>query len=868
MTAQEIREQFLTFFKEKEHAFIASSPIVVKDDPTLMFINAGMNQFKDWFLGNGTPSSIRVCNSQKCLRVSGKHNDLEEVGVDTYHHTLFEMLGNWSFGDYFKEEAIAWAWEFLTEVCKIDKDILYVTVFEGAEEDGLKLDSEAYNFWKQHVAEDRILMGNKKDNFWEMGKTGPCGPCSEIHVDIRSAEEKAKISGDQLVNQDHPQVVEVWNLVFMEFNRMASGELQKLPAQHVDTGMGFERLAMVLQGKTSNYDTDVFMPIINKLESLSGIKYGTKEETDIALRVVADHVRAVSFAIADGQMPSNTGAGYVIRRILRRAIRYGYSKLNKNEAFIYSLVDVLADQMGAFFPEIIAQKALIQKVIQEEENSFLNTLAKGIDRYNNYVKTLSGSTIDGKFAFELFDTYGFPIDLSQLLARESNLSINMEEFQAELQQQKARSRAATVIDAGDWTVLKQGEGVFVGYDTLETETTVLRHRKVTAKDKTWHQLELEETPFYPEGGGQVGDVGVLVFGEEKVSVADTKKENGVILHFLKKLPANINGNIKAVVSGEKRKASAANHSATHLMHKALRDVLGNHVEQKGSLVNSNYLRFDFSHFQKVSKEELKKVAEIVNENISQNHSLKENREAKIEEAKAQGAMALFGEKYGDKVRVIQFGESVELCGGIHVNSTAQIGKFIITSESAVASGVRRIEAITYEKADELINQEFEILADVREQLKNPKDLKKQVASLLEQNSNLQKELDLLQKEKSKGLKKELLTKITEVNGVNFLAQKIDLGSADTIKDLAFQMKGEVNNLFLVLGAEVKGKPNLTVVISEELANDKNWNAGKIIRDLAKEIQGGGGGQAFFATAGGNNLAGLENALEKAKSIVH
>ena len=868
MTAQEIREQFLTFFKEKEHAFIASSPIVVKDDPTLMFINAGMNQFKDWFLGNGTPSSIRVCNSQKCLRVSGKHNDLEEVGVDTYHHTLFEMLGNWSFGDYFKEEAIAWAWEFLTEVCKIDKDILYVTVFEGAEEDGLKLDSEAYNFWKQHVAEDRILMGNKKDNFWEMGKTGPCGPCSEIHVDIRSAEEKAKISGDQLVNQDHPQVVEVWNLVFMEFNRMASGELQKLPAQHVDTGMGFERLAMVLQGKTSNYDTDVFMPIINKLESLSGIKYGTKEETDIALRVVADHVRAVSFAIADGQMPSNTGAWYVIRRILRRAIRYGYSKLNKNEAFIYSLVDVLADQMGAFFPEIIAQKALIQKVIQEEENSFLNTLAKGIDRYNNYVKTLSGSTIDGKFAFELFDTYGFPIDLSQLLARESNLSINMEEFQAELQQQKARSRAATVIDAGDWTVLKQGEGVFVGYDTLETETTVLRHRKVTAKDKTWHQLELEETPFYPEGGGQVGDVGVLVFGEEKVSVADTKKENGVILHFLKKLPANINGNIKAVVSGEKRKASAANHSATHLMHKALRDVLGNHVEQKGSLVNSNYLRFDFSHFQKVSKEELKKVAEIVNENISQNHSLKENREAKIEEAKAQGAMALFGEKYGDKVRVIQFGESVELCGGIHVNSTAQIGKFIITSESAVASGVRRIEAITYEKADELINQEFEILADVREQLKNPKDLKKQVASLLEQNSNLQKELDLLQKEKSKGLKKELLTKITEVNGVNFLAQKIDLGSADTIKDLAFQMKGEVNNLFLVLGAEVKGKPNLTVVISEELANDKNWNAGKIIRDLAKEIQGGGGGQAFFATAGGNNLAGLENALEKAKSIVH
>lgn len=867
MTAIEIRQKFLDFFKEKEHAFIASSPIVVKDDPTLMFINAGMNQFKDWFLGNGTPSSVRVCNSQKCLRVSGKHNDLEEVGVDTYHHTLFEMLGNWSFGDYFKKEAISWAWEFLTEVCKIDKNILYVTVFEGAEDDKLAMDSEAFNFWKQHIAEDRILMGNKKDNFWEMGKTGPCGPCSEIHVDIRSEEEKAKISGDKLVNQDHPQVVEVWNLVFMEFNRLASGELQKLPAQHVDTGMGFERLAMVLQGKKSNYDTDVFMPLIQKTENLTGIKYGAKEETDIALRVIADHVRAVSFAIADGQMPSNNGAGYVIRRILRRAIRYGYSKLNKNEAFIYLLVDVLAEQMGAFFPELNAQKNLITKVIQEEENSFLHTLSKGIERYNNYVDQQKGKTVDGKFAFELFDTYGFPIDLTQLLARENSLEINMNEFKSELEQQKTRSRAATSIDAGDWTVLKEGEGKFIGYDNLELETQVLRYRKVTAKDKTWYQLELEQTPFYPEGGGQVGEVGVLVFEDEKLSVADTKKENGVILHFLKKLPKNITSKVKAVVSHKKRMASAANHSATHLMHKALRDVLGSHVEQKGSLVSPDYLRFDFSHFQKVSKEELEKIIEIVNQNITHNYSLKENRSANIEEAKAQGAMALFGEKYGDKVRIIQFGESVELCGGIHVNSTAQIGKFIITSESAVASGVRRIEAITYEKADELINEEFALLSDIRELLKNPKDLRKQITSLLDQNTTLQKEVEQLQKEKSKGLKQELLQEIKDFNGVNFLAKKIDLASTDAIKDLAFQLKAEVDNLFMLLAVEINGKPNLSLVISEKLVEEKGWNAGKIIRDLAKEIQGGGGGQAFFATAGGNNSNGIENALVNAKNIV-
>jgi len=867
MTAKEIRQEYLNYFKNKGHEFVASAPIVVKDDPTLMFINAGMNQFKDLFLGNSAVKHARVCNSQKCLRVSGKHNDLEEVGVDTYHHTLFEMLGNWSFGDYFKKDAIAWGWDFLTEVCKIDPDSLYVTVFEGAKEDGLSIDQDAYDFWKQHISEDRILMGNKADNFWEMGKIGPCGPCSEIHVDIRSAEEKAKTPGADLVNMDDPQVVEVWNLVFMEYNRLASGDLEKLPAQHVDTGMGFERLAMVIQGKQSNYDTDVFMPIINRIVELTGKKYGETEETDIAIRVVADHVRAVGFAIADGQMPSNTGAGYVIRRILRRGIRYGYSKLDKNEAFIYKLVDVLAAEMGEFFPEIIAQKDLIQKVIKEEENSFLHTLAKGIERYKSHVKGISGTVIDGKFAFELFDTYGFPIDLSELLARENGLTINMDEFSSELKKQKDRSRAATAIDAGDWIVLNEGEGTFVGYDQLETETKVLRYREVKAKDKTFIQVELDETPFYPEGGGQVGDVGVLVFDGEKLSVADTKKENGVILHYLPKSPANIGGVVKAVVSGEKRKASAANHSATHLMHHALRKVLGTHVEQKGSLVTPKNLRFDFSHFQKVSKEELQEISEIVNQGILDNYALKENRDANIEEAKAQGAMALFGEKYGDKVRVIQFGESVELCGGIHVESSTQIGKFIITSEAAVASGVRRIEAITLEKANAFINDEFELLADVREMLKNPKDLKKQIQGLLNDNNNLQKQVEKFQKEQSKGLKSDLLKEVENINGINFLAKKVAIDSAEGIKDLAFQMKAEVDNLFLVLGAEIKGKPNLTVVISENLSAEKDLNAGKIIRELAKEIQGGGGGQAFYATAGGNNVAGIQKALDKARELI-
>lgn len=867
MKAKEIRKEFLDFFKNKEHQFTASSPMVVKDDPTLMFINAGMNQFKDMFLGNVEVKNPRVCNSQKCLRVSGKHNDLEEVGVDTYHHTMFEMLGNWSFGDYFKKEAIAWSWEFLTEVCKIDKDSLYVTIFEGAEDEGLELDQEAYDLWTEFAPKERILTGNKKDNFWEMGASGPCGPASEIHVDIRSDEEKAKVPGADLVNMDHPQVIEVWNLVFMEFNRLATGKLQKLPAQHVDTGMGFERLAMVVQGKKSNYDSDVFTPLIEKVVKYTGKKYGESEETDVAIRVIVDHVRAVAFAIADGQMPSNTGAGYVIRRILRRAVRYGYSKLNMSEPFIYKLVDVLAEQMGDFFPEILKQKDLASKVIKEEEQNFLRTLDKGIHKFNTYLDQLEVKTVDGKFAFELLDTFGFPIDLTQLLAREQDFDVDMKGYKAALQEQKERSRKATAIEVEDWIVVNKGEGVFIGYDNLQTESTILRYRGVKAKGKELYQIELNQTPFYPEGGGQVGDAGVLISNDEKFPIHDTKKENGVILHYMKQLPSNPAATFEAVVSKAKRAATNANHSATHLLHNALRTVLGDHVEQKGSLVNEKNLRFDFSHFQKVTEEEMAQIEAIINDGIKANTDLDENRNATVDEAKAQGAMALFGEKYGDKVRVIKFGDSVELCGGTHVASTSQIGKFIFTTESAVAAGVRRVEAITSVKADEFINKELSLLDDIRAILKNPKDVKKHLEGVLNQNITLGKEVEVLLKAKTKGLKTELLAAVKEVNGVNFLATKIDLESADAIKDLAFQMKSEIDNLYLVLGAEINGKPNLTVVLSENLVKDKGLNAGQIIRDLAKEIQGGGGGQAFYANAGGKNPAGIPIALEKSISYI-
>ena len=868
MTAKEIRQSFLEFFKEKKHEFIASSPMVVKDDPTLMFINAGMNQFKDLFLGNSEVKHTRVCNSQKCLRVSGKHNDLEEVGVDTYHHTMFEMLGNWSFGDYFKKEAIEWAWEFLTKVCKINQDSLYVTVFEGAKDDGLDFDQEAYEYWEKIVPKERILMGNKKDNFWEMGASGPCGPCSEIHVDIRSNEEKEKISGKDLVNNDHPQVIEIWNLVFMEFNRLASGDLEKLPAKHVDTGMGFERLAMVLQGKQSNYDSDVFTPLIHKIVEISGVKYTSaeKSETDIAIRVIADHVRAVSFAIADGQMPSNNGAGYVIRRILRRAVRYGYSKLNLSKPFIYKLVDILSNQMGEFFPELERQKELAEKVIKEEEQNFLRTLDKGIEKFNNYAKSASNK-VEGDFAFELLDTYGFPIDLTELLAKEQGLEVDQNGFKIALEAQKQRSRKATSIQVEDWVIVNKGEGEFVGYDNIEVESKILRYRGIKQKGKDGYQVELSQTPFYPEGGGQVGDSGVLIDGNHKFGIQDTKKENGVILHFMNQLPSNPSASFKSMINKAKRVATNANHTATHLVHHALREVLGDHVEQKGSLVNEKNLRFDFSHFQKVTDEELEKIENLVNNAIRQNYILEEDRSCSIEEAKSKGAMALFGEKYGEKVRVVKFGDSVELCGGTHVSSTAQIGKFIFITETAVAAGIRRIEAITSTKADEYINNELSLLDDVRTLCKNPKNLTKHLESLLRQNSDLQKEIDKLLKDKAKNLKSELLASSKNINGVNFIASKINLDSSDAIKDLAFQMRSEVDNLFMVLGAEVKGKPNLTVVVSESLVKEKGLNAGAIIRELAKEIQGGGGGQPFYATAGGKNISGLDNALKKAESLV-
>ena len=868
MTAKEIRQSFLEFFKEKKHEFIASSPMVVKDDPTLMFINAGMNQFKDLFLGNSEVKHTRVCNSQKCLRVSGKHNDLEEVGVDTYHHTMFEMLGNWSFGDYFKKEAIEWAWEFLTKVCEINQDSLYVTVFEGAKDEGLDFDQEAYEYWEKIVPKERILMGNKKDNFWEMGASGPCGPCSEIHVDIRSNEEKEKISGKELVNNDHPQVIEIWNLVFMEFNRLASGDLEKLPAKHVDTGMGFERLAMVLQGKQSNYDSDVFTPLIDKIVEISGVKYTSaeKSETDIAIRVIADHVRAVLFAIADGQMPSNNGAGYVIRRILRRAVRYGYSKLNLSKPFIYKLVDILSNQMGEFFPELERQKELAEKVIKEEEQNFLRTLDKGIEKFNNYAKSASNK-VEGDFAFELLDTYGFPIDLTELLAKEQGLEVDQNGFKIALEAQKQRSRKATSIQVEDWVIVNKGEGEFVGYDNLELESKILRYRGIKQKGKDGYQVELNQTPFYPEGGGQVGDSGVLIDGNQKFGIQDTKKENGVILHFMNQLPSKPSASFKSIINKAKRVATNANHTATHLVHHALREVLGEHVEQKGSLVNEKNLRFDFSHFQKVTDEELEKIENLVNNAIRQNYILEEDRSCSIEEAKSKGAMALFGEKYGEKVRVVKFGDSVELCGGTHVFSTAQIGKFIFITETAVAAGIRRIEAITSTKADEYINNELSLLDDVRTLCKNPKNLTKHLESLLRQNSDFQKEIDKLLRDKAKNLKSELLTLTKNINGVNFIASKINLDSSDAIKDLAFQMRSEVDNLFMVLGAEVKGKPNLTVVVSESLVKEKGLNAVAIIRDLAKEIKGGGGGQPFYATAGGKDVSGLENALKKAEAFI-
>ena len=886
MNSIQIRQTFLDFFKSKGHEIVASAPMVVKNDPTLMFNNSGMAPFKDLFLGNAPIKYSRIADTQKCLRVSGKHNDLEEVGVDTYHHTMFEMLGNWSFGDYFKKDAITWAWELLTEVYKIDKSRLYVTVFEGSVEDGLGFDQEAYDIWKQFIPEERILRGNKKDNFWEMGDMGPCGPCSEIHYDGRTEEEIAKVSGALRVNNDDPQVIEVWNNVFMEFNRKADGSLEKLPAQHVDTGMGFERLVRVLQNKQSNYDTDVFSPLLSKIEELSSHRYKPQDEENhkkqliinIAMRVIADHIRAISFSIADGQLPSNTGAGYVIRRILRRAIRYGYQSLNMKEPFMYRLVPVLAHQMGQAFPELVSQKLLIEKVIKEEEISFFRTLENGLKRIDQVCINVANDkkkVVDGATVFELYDTYGFPVDLTSLIARGYELSIDEAGFQQELEKQKKRSREASVIETDDWLEVESQESrskkqdvIFVGYKQLEQECNIIKYRKVKAKGKEQFQLVLDKTPFYAESGGQVGDTGILQSVNETINITDTKKENGIIIHFADKLPENFTHTFTAKVNVEKRHLTENNHSTTHLMHAALRSVLGTHVEQKGSLVNEDYLRFDFSHFSKVTDEEIAQIETIVNQKIRENIA-SDIKEMPIEEARKTGAMALFGEKYGDTVRVVTFDKnySIELCGGTHVAATGQIGVFKIISEGAVAAGIRRIEAITSVKAEAFFNEQSHLINEVKVLLKNSKDVVKSVQGLMDENATLQKQIEQMLREKAKGLKAELLTKKQTVSGIHFIAERIELDSADAIKDLSFELRNQIDNLFMVLGAEVKGKPTLSVIISDNLVKEKNMNASTIVRELGKEIQGGGGGQAFYATAGGTNIQGISAALEKAKSFI-
>ncbi len=871
MKSQEIRATFLNFFKEKSHLIVPSAPMVTKDDPTLMFVNAGMAPFKEYFLGNATPKQPRITDSQKCLRVSGKHNDLEEVGYDTYHHTLFEMLGNWSFGDYFKKEAIAWAWELLTEVYKVNKDILYVTIFEGSDdEDNLKMDTEAYDIWKQYISEDRILKGNKKDNFWEMGEQGPCGPCSEIHVDIRSAEEKAKIPGKDLVNEDHPQVVEIWNLVFMQFNRKANGTLEDLPNKHIDTGLGFERLCMVLQDVKSNYDTDVFTPIIKEIETITNTKYGQQEKQDIAIRVISDHVRAVAFSIADGQLPSNTGAGYVIRRILRRALRYGFTFLDKKEPFMYRLIPVLSKKMGEAFPELKAQKQLIENVIKEEETSFLRTLDQGLVLLDKIIAKAKSKEISGEKVFELYDTFGFPVDLTALILSEKGYTLDEKSFQEELQKQKNRSRAASEMSTEDWTVLVENSiENFVGYDHLKSDVKITRYRKVTSKKEgEMYQLAFNSTPFYPEGGGQVGDKGSLKDTHGNlVYILDTKKENNVIIHFTKKLPEHLNETFKAVVDKNQRHKTECNHTATHLLHEALRAVLGTHVTQKGSAVNANYLRFDFSHFSKLTSDELRDVENFVNARISSKLSLEESRNISMEKAITEGAMALFGEKYGDTVRAIKFGKSMELCGGTHVKNTADIWHFKIKSEGAVAAGIRRIEAITNNAVKDFYFDNNATLLEIKDLLNNTKKPIEAVKKLQEENTTLQKQIEQLLKDKAQNLFGEIKNQLQEINGVQFLATKVDL-DANGIKNLAFAIGKEHQNLFLLFAtAPSKEKAMLTCYISKELANERGYDAGKVVRELGKLIHGGGGGQNFFATAGGKNPGGIPKALEKAQEYL-
>ncbi len=938
LTASQIRQQFLDFFASKQHQIVPSAPIVIKNDPTLMFTNAGMNQFKSIFLGEEAAKFPRVADTQRCLRVSGKHNDLEEVGVDTYHHTMFEMLGNWSFGDYFKKEAIEWSWELLTEVYKIDKDRLYVTYFEGDEKEGLEKDQEAYDLWKQFLPESHILPGNKKDNFWEMGETGPCGPCSEIHFDNREEGERQKVKGSELVNADDPQVIEIWNNVFMQFNRLKDGSLQPLPNKHVDTGMGFERLVRVLQGKSSNYDTDVFQPLIQFIAEKSGKVYephpalsmgeGSEYQADnqagvgsaanslspgegrgeaynnaVAMRVMADHIRAISFAIADGQLPSNNKAGYVIRRILRRAVRYAYQYLNLKEPTLFRIVPFLAKQFQDVFNELYKQRHFVQKVVFDEEDSFLKTLKNGIVRFDDLQEEIINKSLEnfvaiprsfsdneeimesisfsanqaykdikvpGNLAFELYDTFGFPIDLTELIAREKGWSVDIEGFNKLLQEQKNRSRAATAIDTGDWISLKEDDTVeFTGYTEIETVAHIVKYRKVKAKGKEQFQLVLDKTPFYAESGGQVGDTGDLIFPDgEIIAVTDTKKENGLIVHFVDQLPEDPTDVLTAYVDPERRLSIENNHSATHLLHAALKEVLGSHVNQKGSLVSADALRFDFSHFAKVTDEEISRIETVVNRKIRENVDVTIQSMSFIE-ASQTGAMALFGEKYGDVVRVVTMDEkfSIELCGGTHVQATGQIGFFKIISESAVAAGVRRIEAITGSKSEEFIHQQNEEINKLKELLKNPKDLTKSLEQLLEENASLKKEAEKAVLDKVSVMKKELAAKHTSFNGINFISEEVELPNAEALKSLAYQTKDIVANLVLVLGAIIDGKPNLTVMISENLVKEKGLDARVFIKELAKEIQGGGGGQPFYATAGGKNAAGLKAAIEKAKVFI-
>ncbi|WP_312765947.1 alanine--tRNA ligase [Epilithonimonas sp.] len=867
MTSQEIRQQFLDFFKSKEHLIVPSAPIVLKDDPTLMFSNSGMTQFKDYFLGYKEPKSSRIADTQKCLRVSGKHNDLDDVGRDTYHHTMFEMLGNWSFGDYFKKEAISWAWELLTEVYGIPKENLYVTIFEGDEKENLERDNEAYNYWKEFISEDRIINGNKKDNFWEMGASGPCGPCSEIHVDLRSAEEKAKISGLELVNNDHPQVVEIWNLVFMQFNRKADGSLENLPAKHIDTGMGFERLCMALQQKESNYDTDVFTPLIAKVEELSGKKYTgiLTDEKDIAIRVVVDHIRAVSFAIADGQLPSNGGAGYVIRRILRRGISYAYRFLDRKEPFLYQLVAVLQEQMGKFFPELEKQGTLVTEVIKSEEESFLRTIETGLIRVDKLIQqTISEGkkVLPTEEVFELYDTYGFPDDLTRIIAEEKGLTIDEKGFEEALNEQKQRSKADSAQKVYDWVILEEKPENFVGYDKTESETYITRYRKVENKDGEFYQVVLSESPFYPEGGGQIGDKGVLENAMESFEVLETKKENGLIVSLINGIPKDAGAVFYAKVNATERKNSQANHSGTHLLHEALREVLGTHVEQKGSFVGPDYLRFDFSHFNKMTDEELKLVEDKVNAKIKESIALQEFRSIPIQEALDRGAMALFGEKYGDNVRMIQFGTSMELCGGTHVKNTSEIGYFKIVSESSAAAGIRRIEAISGDRSAEYFKNLEKQITELSQLLKS-KDVVRSIEKLIEENADLKSEVETFKKEKAKGEIGDWKNAYEHKGDKQLLVKKTSL-DAGSVKDIVFQLKREIPTSVTVILSDADGKPMITVGVSDDLAS--SYQAGAIVKDLAKEIQGGGGGNPGFATAGGKNLDGLENAYQKALEL--